>query len=499
MGLIDRIAGAFRRTPRVRAAYEGGSGKGRGAHWLAPTIGPNAALLANLANLRARSRELYRNNGLAFGGVERIVSETVGTGIKPLSQCPDRQFAAALNELWEDWVGESDASGRADFYTQQAQVMRGLVTGGETFARLRMREPGEKLTVPLEVQLISAEFCPYDKHERGEVGLVRAGIEFDPVRKDRPIAFHLYRRHPYDGFGLLDSTALETVRVRAENVLHVFLQLDETQIRGEPWLARALWKLRDLDQYDDAEMQRKKNAAYLGGAIVRKPNGSDPGADVLGAEDADGDGVGDVTLGPGLWAVLEPGEEIQVTSPADLGQSYEPFMRQQHRAIAAALGVLVEQLTGEWGDNDRVTRLALLDFRRRVEQWQHGMLVFQFCDPVWRRFVDLALLSGKLRPPAGLSDADLYRVKWVAHKWSYLHPVQDVQATVNAIRAGLISRDEALAQAGIDAATLDAEIAAANARADGLGLVLDSDPRKTDGSGGLQAAPAATPADAPTA
>jgi capsid protein len=46
-----------------------------------------------------------------------------------------------------------------------------------------------------------------------------------------------------------------------------------------------------------------------------------------------------------------------------------------------------------------------------------------------------------------------------------------------AIRAGLMSRSEAISGNGYDAEDVDREIAADNARADDLGLVFDSDPR----------------------
>ena len=46
-----------------------------------------------------------------------------------------------------------------------------------------------------------------------------------------------------------------------------------------------------------------------------------------------------------------------------------------------------------------------------------------------------------------------------------------------AIRAGLMSRSEAISGNGYDAEDIDREIAADNARADALGLVFDSDPR----------------------
>ena len=46
-----------------------------------------------------------------------------------------------------------------------------------------------------------------------------------------------------------------------------------------------------------------------------------------------------------------------------------------------------------------------------------------------------------------------------------------------AIRAGLMSRSEAISGNGYDAEDVDREIASDNARADALGLVFDSDAR----------------------
>jgi len=55
-----------------------------------------------------------------------------------------------------------------------------------------------------------------------------------------------------------------------------------------------------------------------------------------------------------------------------------------------------------------------------------------------------------------------------------------------AIRAGLMSRSEAISGNGYDAEDVDREIAADNARADALGLIFDSDARHDQ-------APAPTP------
>ena len=84
-----------------------------------------------------------------------------------------------------------------------------------------------------------------------------------------------------------------------------------------------------------------------------------------------------------------------------------------------------------------------------------------------------------------------------------LDPGADVSANVQKVRAGVLPRSEWIARTGWDAEQIDAEIAADNARADRLGLVLDTDPRKITLQGQEQhvrnrAGEAATDADANT-
>lgn len=45
--------------------------------------------------------------------------------------------------------------------------------------------------------------------------------------------------------------------------------------------------------------------------------------------------------------------------------------------------------------------------------------MFQFCRPIWRRWIDLALLSGALKLPAGMTRQQAYAVEWVPQAWSY--------------------------------------------------------------------------------
>ena len=471
------------------------AGRGRRSlAWMPGNPGAVAALLATSSDLRIKSRDLVRRNAWAQSGIEAFVANAVGTGIKPQSLASDERFKTEVQALWRDWTAEADAAGQTDFYGLQALACRAMLEGGECFIRLRPRRPEDGLVVPLQLQLLEAEHLPISLNTElpptagasGPGNVVRAGIEFDSL--GRRVAYHLYKSHPEDGrlAPMSGQGGLDTVRIDAKEIIHLYRVLRPGQIRGEPWLSRALVKLNELDQYDDAELVRKKTAAMFAGFVTRQ----NPEDNLMGEGAADANGIALAGLEPGTLQILEPGEDIKFSDPADVGGSYSEFLRNQFRAVAAAIGVTYEQLTGDLtGVNYSSIRAGLLEFRRRCEMVQHSVLVHQLCRPVWAAWLKQAVLAGAIEAPGfargGAAKRRQYlQVKWIPQGWQWVDPEKEFKAMLLAIRAGLMSRSEAISAFGYDAEDLDREIAADNQRADDLGLIFDSDPRRTSKDGG---------------
>ena len=104
-----------------------------------------------------------------------------------------------------------------------------------------------------------------------------------------------------------------------------------------------------------------------------------------------------IDLQPGQITMLEPGEEVQTSAPADVGQTYEPFQYRTLLQVSAALGVPYAYLSNDMlKANYSNSRLALLEFRRRIEAYQHAVIVWQLCRQVWARWMDTAVLAGAL-------------------------------------------------------------------------------------------------------
>lgn len=459
---------------RIKASYEGAGEGRRSASWDAPDIGINSINTPALRNLRARSRAAVRNDPYAFNVIDKRVSNLIGTGITPRPKIDDDVLRKVQQELWEDWVDESDADGLTDFYGQQALIARTVETAGECFVRLRPRNLDENLAVPLQLQVLAPEFVPHDKFEPAKNGnSIRAGIEFNPAHQR--VAYWMYRVHPRDASSL-NAGYNQLVRVPAAQVLHIFEPVEPGQLRGVPRLAPVLKRLRSLDNYDDAVLFRQEVANLFAGFISRPPPEAtqqprDPVTGQLLSEDRDGF-TPMVALEPGTMQELGPGEEVEFSKPPDAGNNYPDFMRQQLMAAAAGTGTPYEILTGDMREvNDRALRVVLNEFRRRLEQLQFGVYVHQLCRPVRAAWMDMAVLAGRLK----LDDyaqrrREYLRTRWVPQGWAYIQPVQDIQARMMEVNAGFNSRSEMVLRSGYDAETVDAENAADQARARELGL-----------------------------
>ncbi len=87
-------------------------------------------------------------------------------------------------------------------------------------------------------------------------------------------------------------------------------------------------------------------------------------------------------------------------------------------------------------------------------------------------------------------------VEWSPPKFEVVDPQKDAMANLLSIRSGTMTLAEVIARQGRNPDAVLAEIAATNAKLDGLGLVLDSDPRRVTKTGSAQAGdPASDPAD----
>jgi len=462
----------FAPSPLAPPTYPAAGTGTRLARWRWNTGGPNNILGSALPTLRGRSRQMVRTTGEADVAIEAIVTDWIGTGIKPQWNTADRGFNRAIADLWLAWTDDADADDRFDFYGLQGLALRSMLEAGDVFARIRIRRPEDDLIVPMQIQLLESEFCPYEKTEPapGGQGYIQNGIEIDVLGKRR--AYWMFREHPADG--TRTQLAMTPVRIDGSQVVQLATIRRPGALRGEPWLSRALVKMLDVSQYDDAQVVRQKiSAMYTGYAS--------PVAEQVmsGQTKPDADGVSVAPLEPGALHVLPSGVDIKWSAPPSPGDTYQEFMSQQYHEMAAASGVLYEVMTGDYSTvNDRTWRAAMSVLKRRSQRYQHGLFVYQFCRPIVTAWVDTAINAGELDVPKAIDVRKLYRPKWIPQAWEYINPVQDIAAKRDEVRSGFKSRRMQVSADGYDVEEIDEENQTDNKRADDAELGYDSDGRR---------------------
>lgn len=455
--------------------------QGRRLHiWRPQSTGPNTVTQGALTTILQRARQAARNDPWAGAALDKLTSNGIGTGIQCKPLWGSATLRTEIKRLWNRWVKVSDADGVLDFYGQQALAWRSWHEAGELFIRLRDRRISDGLPVPLQIQLLEAEQCPSSHWTTAPNGNpIRAGIEFDRI--NRRVAYWMYRTHPGDA--LVEVGGNDLVRVPAEQVLHIYQPERQGQLRGIPRSASVLVRMFNLDSFDDAVLERQKIANLFAGYYTRDGSASSdaPGiVDEMSDGSVDDDGTPLAGLEPGTMQELPDGVKPEFSKPPDAGDNYASFMRGHLMAIAARHGVPYEVLTGDLTNvSDRALRLILNEFRRIVESWQWLVLIPQMLQPIREAWFDSAVLSGALNIPkyADVRE-DAVETLWVPQGWPYSHPVQDVDADIKAIRAGLSSRTSTVLGNGEDPEQIDAENEADNARADSKGLRYDSDGRQ---------------------
>lgn len=492
MSAFDNLIAAFspqaalrRQRARVQLdalrRYDGASRGRRTDGWLTQGTSADAAAAPGLKVLRDRSRDLVRNNPYAAKAVQVIVSNVIGTGIMGQARAQrSRRRSEQLTALYLNWAHDSnqcDWHGRMDFAGLQALAMRSIVESGEVLIRRRTPASSSGQRIPLRLQVMEPDMLDTTKDVAlANGGLIKEGIEYDA--NGRRVAYWLYDDHP--GERHLRVTNLLSSKVPAEEVIHVFRQDRPHQTRGVPWASPVIIRLRDFDDYSDAQLLKQKiSACFTAFAVDTEAPDAGMGADLIDK------------LEPGAIEILPPGKDIRFATPPTVGE-FDKISREYLLQIAAGFGVTYESLTGDLSNTSFASgRMGWLEFQRNIEAWRWQMLVPQLLNPVWKWFAAAGTVNG-IRMEGIVP-------QWTAPRRELIDPAKEIEATKKAVRSGFMSLSEAIREFGYEPEEVREEQAEDNAANDRLGLILDSDPRRTSGAGQLVQAEPDPPAEGETA
>ncbi|CAN7317304.1 phage portal protein [Bosea sp. LjRoot9] len=436
----------------------------------------NATLTRALPLLRERSRELVRNTFIGARALDvhatHIVSPDLsvrfsGTG-------PAVRQAQAL---WDEWVKACDIEGETSFTGLLSLLVRASLEAGDAIVRMLDRPLNDSRPVPLALHVGEGDLID-ETRDAGTIAAAaqhaRLGVELG--EHDERLGYWLHRVAPGEPFRFQNAAVPMSVLVPRNQVCHLYRRIRPGQVRGVPLFAPVLMAARDFADVMDALVVKARLEASIGVFVKSNDPASGLGQAVAGKPGEPPTRLEQVR--PGMVQYLRQGEEMQAFAPAS-NTAFEPIARASLMGIAAGIGLTYHQLTGDLSQaNYSSLRAGLLEHRRFTADLQWHMLAPQVLDRVIARFIDRAILAGRLRARQGGYPA---QVIMPAHE--PVDPKKDLEADILAVRAGRMSPQDFIGSWGRDWREVMAEYAEFFTEADKVGAVFDTDARQRTRTG----------------
>ncbi len=424
------VAPTRRSSPRpMRRSFEGAAVDSLTASFSGEHVSLNEDLERSLRLLRGRSRQLAKNNDYVKKFLRMVQNHVVGPNGFSLSvPCQredgsiDEADKAVCEQAFARWAkrGVCDVTGRLSFVQLQRLLVLLCARDGEALVRrVRNRELnafGYALQVIDPVLLDETYRADFPDGRR-----IRMGVETNPW--GRPIAYHLTA-------DVESPWGVQRTRVPAEEIWHLFLQDEPTQVRGVPWIHTALRRLNDLGGYEQAAViAARVGAANMGFYVPPSDQAGNAGA-LADQQIKDEDGQVELLKDAvaGTFEELPPGYDFKTFDPDYPHQNFGAFVKAMLRGVSSGIGAdyntLANDLEGVNYSSIRSGKLETQDEWMCLQGWFREGLH----EPLWPEWLEQAFVAGQLDPLPVRKFAKYTVALWQGRRWSWVDPLKDMQA-----------------------------------------------------------------------
>lgn len=455
---VSRLVDPYGRPVALAGTWKGGrSDRDQSKSWKTFSGSADEDNIDDLPKLRDRSHDLYRNHALAGGAIETACLHVVGTGLTLQAQVErsilgweeDRaiQWQTRVETLFGLWAASSAADMAMDlnFYEQQDLGYRTALVSGDALVNITWRErPGIPFGTCL--QIIEGHRLANKDNQRDSSTLV-AGVALDSF--GAPRQYHVLDQHPGSRLGIAKArswTVLDAFTPSGRrNVIHLKNADRPEQHRGIPFLAPVMESLKELGEYTDGEL-RAAVVSGLSAVFIKSAGVTDPATGEPVAVEGSDSGDREIELGYGAVHLLDPGEDIEHTTPGRPNPSFDPFVLAVLRQIGRRLNIPFEILIGHFTSSFSAARAALLEmgrFVRRKRDW----LAARFCQPVYEAFLEELVLRKLIEAPGFLGDPLLRMAycgaNWIGDSQGHIDLKKEVEAWTEMVNQNFATKTQA--------------------------------------------------------
>ena len=438
--------------PGPRAYYEGANGSKMRQHL--PGVVQNARkdlTRSTRRELMRNSRSLWKNNALIRGVVERFVTYTCGTGIRPEPASSNPEWNRRAAVVFEEWAKYADLSSRQSFWKLQEIALRSLLIDGDVFCVLTYSESGRP-----RIQLVEGD-------QVGSPNQLIKNRDDDGVvcdKNGRPVEYIF--QEPTDVHGY----AIRERRISADNVVHLGNFNRPGQQRGEPMAAAALTTAIDLHDILGLEKAAVKDTSTRTD-IIKTASGEINADDLIGSEpgeespDSEAQRFYEKVFGPES-KVLRHGDEYTPYEPKRPGPAWQGFVDFLAELICLSWNLppsLVRQIKSGSVDNRR----DLATIQRVAEVWQWAMA------QNWQRVYEYVIAAEIEDGSLGGAPADWRKTEWMFPRAPTVDAGRQAAQDREDVRSGNMTLREMCGQYGASWRSHVAQLA------DELRVVLDAE------------------------
>ena len=421
--------------------------------WFTQPGSADADTLGDLPTLRARSRDLRRNNPIAAGAGRTNRTHTIGSGLR-LRSTIDREILGLSEEQAEQWERRTeklfhlwasskavDVSMKQNFYQLQGLILDAVWDSGDCLVLRRRAKTAA--VAPLALAIIESDrlATPYEFMADPDV---RSGVRIDD--DGMAVSYFILDDHPGD---YVFQSPLDFKEVPAYGaasgermVLHVFKKLRPYGTRGVPELAPIIEILKQLDRYSEAEIMAAVVSSFFTVFIKTKDDSTLPS---MGHNGGPPMGPDEVMMGPGSVVNIAQDEDVVTANPGRSNSNFDAFFSAIVRQIGVALGIPYELLIMHFTASYTASRAAIeiaTKFFAEAREWFVG----DVCDPVYEWFLSDALTSGLIQAP-GFFESPILRTAWLGSTWIaptglVLDPVKEWEGDELGIAIGATTLEE---------------------------------------------------------
>ena len=469
MGMFDflkrqkTVVEHFPRPKQKRSVFSGTATDRLTGNWTSTPLPINATLQNELRPMRARARDLAKNNDYVRRFLQLAKTNVVGSkGIQLQSLIVDTNGTAdiearqAIESAWREFSrkGRGEYTGLLTMCAAQMLMIESLLRDGEVIIqKVRSARDGFQYKI-IDPELLSVSRTD-DSRYKNDISM---GVEFN--RQGKIVAYHISKSYRNMKTSSYAYEADDFDRIPAENIIHAFIPEYADQMRGYPaGMMSALKRLRQLAGYEEAEVVAARVGAAKMGFFTR----SGEGAGYAGEQfDEDGNPVKDIgddglymEAEAGTFEELPHGVDFKMFDPNHPAGAYQSFVKTILRGISSGLGVAYNTLSNDLeGVNFSSIRTSVLEDREVWKTLQEWLIENVLCE-LYFDWLETELVRGiPLTGGRGtLRTVDLLKYKahtFQARRWQWIDPTKDVQASILAVQNNIKTVSDVIRESGRD-------------------------------------------------